>query len=235
MSTRPFRSALAFTCTSLLVAAGALAQDAAPAAQRAVELELELARTKDVYLVVDPESRRFEVRSRGLVLDVAPLEAVTVKALVPLFGPGSRPEIELPAVWHVTEPPADTWRRVIAPPELRPYTEDEEEEPTPAPDAGPPPTRTPTPTPVEVPPDYTLTVDAGWQVEVTTEAPLGFGGRLAGAVASGWQRLKGAEPGVEPTRLVLTMTADDARRVRHLFQPGMAILLAAVGSSPGPA
>jgi hypothetical protein len=229
MSTARFRSALASTCTSLLLATAALAQGAVEPAQSALELELELARSRDLYLVIDPGAQLLEVKVRGMVLDSMPILYAARQALVPLVGGGPAPDLEMPVLWHVTKAPEDTWRRVIAPPSLRPYTEDEEEPtPTPAPpDSGPPPTHTPTPTPVEVPTDYDFKVDSGWVVEVSAQPPPGMLGRLVEAVSSGWSRLLGRQLQSEPPRLLLVLSPEDARRVRHLFIPGAAVLVAA--------
>lgn len=228
MFTERFRSALASTCTSLLLAGAAWAQAPAGPAERAVELELELARSRELYLVLDPSGRRLEVRARGMVLDSVGLVDVAVQALVPLVEVGAAPELEMPVLWHVTQAPEDMWRRVIAPPTLRPYTEEEEEEPTPGP--GPSPTPAPSPTPVEIPADYDIKVDSGWHLEVTTRETPGFWTRLAEAIASGWARLRGEVPPNEPPRLLLVLSTEDARRIRHLFVPGAAILLAPTGS-----
>jgi len=226
MSTGRFRSALACTCTSVLLAGVLAAEPAADPRVAALELELELARTRELYLLVDPAGRRLEVRARGIVLDAVEISDVVIQSVAPLLASGDPPSLRMPAVWHVTRAPEDTWRRVIAPPTLRPYSE-EEEEPTPWPTgAGPKPTRTPTPTPVVVPPDYDLKLDSGWHVEVTSVAPSLLGSRLGGAIASGWRRLLGRPQPERPPRLVLVMGADDARRLRHLFVPGMAVLLA---------
>jgi hypothetical protein len=236
MSTARYRLALACTCTSLLLAATVFAQSPGGVTSEAVELqlELELARVRDPYLLLDLGGRRLEVRARGMVLDAVPIAAVTVQAFVPLMGGLSRPRLEVPAVWRVTQAPEDTWRRVIAPASLRPYNDDEEE-PTPTPagtSPGPAPTLAPSPTPVEVPADYGLSLDSGWRLEMSTEEPGGFGSRLAGAIANGWARLWGMSLPKRPPRLVLTLAAEDARRVRHLFLPGMAILLASAAPAP---
>lgn len=236
MSTGRFGSALACTCTSVMLAGVLAAQPAADPRVTALELELELARTRELYLLVDPAGRQLQVRARGIVLDAVVVDDVVIQSMAPLLSSGDPPPLQVPAVWHVTQAPEDTWRRVIAPPTLRPYSEDEEEEePTPWPTgAGPKPTRTPTPTPVVMPPDYDLKLDSGWRFEVTSVAPSLLGSRLGGAIASGWRRLWGRPQPEEPPRLVLVMAAEDARRIRHLFVPGMAVLLAPSGTPTGP-
>lgn len=234
MSTARFRSALACTCTSVLLVGAVAAQPAADPRVTALELELELARTRELYVLVDPAGLELQVRARGIVLDTVTLGDVVIQTLAPLMTSGDPPSLQMPAVWHVTQAPEDTWRRVIAPPTLRPYTE-EEEEPTPWPtEAGPPPTRAPTPTPVVIPPDYDLKLDSGWRLEVTSEIPHPISSRLVEAIASGWRRLFGQQPEEEPPRLVLVMSAEDARRIRHLFVPGMALLLAPATSPQEP-
>ena len=233
MSSARFRSALACTCTSVLVVGAVAAQPAADPRATALELELELARTRSLYLVVDPMGRQLQVRARGIVLDAVALSNAVIQSMAPLLTSGDPPSLKMPAVWRVTQAPEDTWRRVITPPTLRPYSE--EEEPTPWPTgAGPKPTRTPTPTPVVVPPDYDLKLDSGWRIEVTSENPTLLGSRLGGAIVSGWRRLLGRHSDEEPPRLVLVMAAEDASRIRHLFVPGTAVLLAPTGPSPSP-
>jgi hypothetical protein len=217
----------------VLLAGAVAAQPASDGRAAALELELELARSRELYLLVDPGGRQFQVRARGIVLESVAMVDVVVRSMAPLLAGGDPPRLEVPAVWHVTQAPEDTWRRVIAPPTLRPYADEEEEDPTPWPTgAGPKPTRTPTPTPVMVPPDYDLKLDSGWRLEVASERPGFYGSRLGGAIASGWLRLLGRQREDQPPRLVLVMAPDDARRIRHLFVPGTAVLLAQARSSP---
>ena len=124
------RSALASTCTSLFLAAAAMAGDSPPDPARVVSLELEasLVKKPQVYLVLDPPRRALEVRSRGHVLDVITLAGIEVVTQQPLLGAGTPPVVPIPAIWTVKSGPGDADREIIAPDSLRPMPKEGEEE-----------------------------------------------------------------------------------------------------------
>jgi len=219
LRTRRFLSALAFFSTSLLALAVAAHADSAAERLRLVELEAELAKTPELYLVLDPAAKRLDVRSRGIGLVEVPLIEVSVLVFQPLFGGGGVPTLEAPAVWAVSEGPGDTDRETIAPTTLRPYSqEDEMEEPTPA---GAAPAEE---EPVE-PSTYRVALDGGWQLLLVDRAPsLGWFRRFFAAVGDGWLRLRGQEP-QHPPLVALVVAPEDARRLHHLFRSGRKILV----------
>jgi hypothetical protein len=225
LSTRRFRSALAFSCSSLLVAAGAAATASADEVNLMfAELEAGLAKKPDVYLVLDAAAGRLEVKSRGLELSVVKLAEATRLEFRPMFGDATAPPLRAPALWTVEQGPGDTDRETIAPTTLRPYSEEEEKaEPTPA---GAPAKK---PGEGDKPSSYRVSLDNGWQLLLVNESPrLGWFQRLRAAVRDGWMRLRGEEPG-HPPLVALVVAPEDARRLHHLFRSGRAILVAPAG------
>ena len=222
-------SALTSTCTSVLVAAAALAGDPLPDPARVVTLELEASLVKKplVYLVLDPPRRVLEVRSRGYVLDAIALQGIEVVTQQPLLRTGSSPAVAVPAVWTVQSGPGDTDREIIAPDSLRPMPKEGEEEPEPTPTPTPP-GPTPTPTPIPEPPtSYRARLDTGWDLWVCEVLPAtSFWARLSAAVHDGWARLRGESEDLPPA-IALAMSADDAKRIHHLLRAGMSILVTA--------
>lgn len=206
MSGGLYRSALACCCTSLAVAAAAPPPDP-------VALELGLARTRSLYLVVDPDRARLSIRIRGVEVDAVQAQAVWVAACATDGGGLAAPE--LPAVWRVTAVPTDQWRRVIAPDRLEAYSDDVagRDVPTPGPAVG-------------RPPRFVVGTDCGWRLAVGGPVeelvPSGLGARIG----RGWRRLAGRPDPPLPPTLVLETSPADARRVLHLFEPGTPILVA---------
>lgn len=194
--------------------------DSAAERLRLAELEAELAKTPELYLVLDPAAKRLELRSRGIGLVEVPLIEVSVLVFRPLFGGGAVPTLAAPAVWEVSEGPGDTDRETIAPTTLRPYSqEDEMEEPAPA---GSAPADD---EPVE-PSSYRVALDGPWQLLLVERAPsLGWFRRFFAAVGDGWLRLRGQEPR-HPPLVALVVAPEDARRLHHLFRSGRKILVA---------
>ena len=176
-------------------------------------LELELARSPQLYLVLRQEPARLEVRSRGVVLASIPVQrAALLVASGEATTATAAADLELPALWRVIDEPPDTWRRQIAPPTLRPYGAE-----------GPPPT--PTVIATERPSAFGVTTDSGWRIEVTDQPVPGSTSRFGSAVATGWRRLFGRPEPRPPNRLVLVVEAESAQRLVHLLQPGRAVLL----------
>lgn len=228
----------ASSCSSLLAAAvlaaaPLAAADAAPAAApelrlRQAELETELAKKPDLYLVLDAAARRLDVRARRLTLSGVDLAEVAVLTFRPMFGgEAPAPALEAPSIWRVTEGPGDADRETIAPTTLRPYSEEEEEVEAPA--AAPATAAAPAAAPGEElkPATYRVALDNGWQLLLTPESPrLGWFRRFGAAVRDGWQRLRGREP-AHPPLVALVVAPDDARRLHHLFRTGTPILITA--------
>ncbi|MBP7589468.1 MAG: hypothetical protein KBA72_16035 [Thermoanaerobaculia bacterium] len=231
-----FRLGAAFALT-LATTAGALAQAAAkPAAApdgaalvrlRTAEFETALAREPKIYLVLDPKGLHLDIKSRAMVLERVELEDLLLLEFEPLFSSSDSPELSAPTLWKVTQGPGDTDRETIAPVELRPYSEEEEkEEPVVAPAAGAqaaPAKKKPDET--TIPTSYRATLDNGWQLYVTAEAPQSsFFRRLVASVRDGWQRLRGEEP-QHPSLITMVVAPAGAQRLHHLFRSGTEILV----------
>jgi hypothetical protein len=220
LRTRRFPSALAFFFSSLLLAGAAQAQN--EARLRLLELESELARKPDLYLVLDVPARRLAVKVRGLELAAVELRDVALLSFRPLLGGGAEPPVIAPAVWTVREGPGDTDRETIAPTTLRPYSESEEQEETPAGGGA----ASPAADKPETPASYRVALDNGWQLFLVDEPPqLGWARRFLAAVRDGWQRLRGVEP-AHPPLVALVIDSEEARRLHHLFRSGLPILVA---------
>jgi len=220
------RSVLASICISLatgLARAGDVPPD--PARVAALELEVGLAKRPVVYMVLDPQRRILEVKARGVVLDTVPLTGIEIMSQQRLFTHDHPTNPPIPAVWTVAQGPGDTDRELVAPEKLvpAPKADEEDVEPTPPPDATP----TPTPTPVPLPAaSYRARLTNGWDLWITDRLPPQdrIGSFLA-AVRDGWRRLRGLGEDHAPA-ITLAMTDEDARRIHHLMQSGLAILVA---------
>ncbi|MEX1309828.1 MAG: hypothetical protein AB1Z65_05365 [Candidatus Sulfomarinibacteraceae bacterium] len=204
---------LAFSFSSLAaVAAGSNQGDSAT-------LEVTLARARAPYLVLELAGPSLSVRVRAMELQSVPLLAVRAVRQGPDGDAGSPPVPGTPQVWRIVEGTAGEWRRVVAPVELVPYVE-EGQRPEPTPLAGP------THTPPPLPDRFVVTTDSPWRLAVapTLDAvvPIGFWQR----VFRGWRRMIGRpEPPTPPTLVLVVHSAEDARRLVHLFRPGMAVLV----------
>ena len=225
---------LAAVALTLLAAGGALAEAPAPAPDRpalarlrSIEFETALAREPKIYLVLDPQAKHLDIKSRAMVLERVAIDALLLLEFEPLFSQGESPELSAPTLWKVTQGPGDTDRETIAPIELRPYSEEEEKEepaaPAPAGAAGAPPKKKPDET--TIPSSYRATLDNGWQLFVTADAPQSsFFRRLVAAVRDGWQRLRGEEP-QHPPLITLVVAPAAAQRLHHLIRSGTEILV----------
>jgi hypothetical protein len=191
---------------------------------RAKEYEAALAKDPKLYLVLDPAAKHLDIRSRAMVLERVPLADLLLLEFEPLFSKSGAPALGAPALWKVTQGPGDTDRETIAPVELRPYSEEEEKvEPT-APGAPAAPAKK-KPDEVPIPTSYRVSIDNGWQLYVTAEAPQSsFFRRLVASVRDGWQRLKGEEPS-HPPLITFVVTPEGAARLHHLFRSGTEILV----------
>jgi hypothetical protein len=216
-----------FTSLLLLAAAGAAAPPD-PTKVAALELEVSLARRPELYLVLDATSRTLEVKARGVTLDIAAVSGLEVITRQPLLGGQRPPSLSLPAIWTVEKGAGDIDREVIAPTELRPYSESDDEDSSPrqTPPPGVTPTPEPTATPVPEPPaSYRATTDNGWELWIRDRLPpQGLLVRFLAAVHDGWRRLRGNAPEAPPA-LVIVLRPEDARRFHHLLRKGRAVLL----------
>ena len=229
-----FSRRLAAFVLALLAAGGALAEAPASAADRpalarlrSIEFETALAREPKIYLVLDPQAKHLDIKSRAMVLERVAIDALLLLEFEPLFSQAESPELSAPTLWKVTQGPGDTDRETIAPVELRPYSEEEEKEEPAAPAAAGAPAAPAKKKPDEttIPSSYRATLDNGWQLYVTADAPQSsFFRRLVAAVRDGWQRLRGKEP-QHPPLITLVVAPAAAQRLHHLIRSGTEILV----------
>lgn len=218
----------ALACFSIsLVAVAATAGESAPDPGRvaAMELEAGLARSGDVYLVLEPWHKELQIKARGVVLDSIALRGVEALTQRSAMAGGEPARIQLPAIWQIVEGPAQDFREIIAPEELKPYDSADDGEEDAGGDAA---KASPTPTPVPQPPvSYTVALGNGWNLLITEKLPGStLVSRVVGAVKDGWKRLfKPSAPG--PPVLALAMSADDARRLHHLLRATPELLITA--------
>jgi len=220
------RSALA--CISIsLAAVAARAGDLPPDPTRVAALEMEagLARKPSVYLLLDPQRRVLQVRSRGAALDSVPLTGIEVVSQQPVMRRDSMSTPPFPAVWTVEQGAGDSDREIVAPTELKPAPKMGEEEEQAAPAVPGAPTPTPTPA-IATPVSYRSRLDNGWDLWVTdTLPPQSRFQTFLAAVRDGWRRLRGLGEDHIPA-VTLAMADEDARRIHHLLRTGMPILVA---------
>jgi hypothetical protein len=225
------RPARAFFSTSLVLlalagAAPAGAADLPPLAElRIAEYETALAKGKGIYLILDPARKTLTVKSRGLELSEVTFDEIALLEFRPLWSGGAKLKLPTPTVWKITEGPGDADRETIAPPSLRPYSEEEEAPAEPAATTTSSAPAKKKPDEVERPSTYRVGLDNGWQLYITPESPGGgFFRRLAASVQDGWLRLKGKEP-KHPPLVALVMPAERAQSLHHLFRTGNEILV----------
>lgn len=223
----PLRGAFLTFCAGLVLAVTASAARAptnAPAVrlptepQPALALEVELAATPAIYVVIDVAAQRLDVRARGMILDRIPLDGIALVRDEPLLRAGAQPlELTLPALWRITNRSGVASREVITPRSLEAYPEDGEVPDRPAAKrvaAKPPAT-------------YYLEVEGGWSVSFDRALPgTTFWKRFGTAVRTGAERLFGLEPSSRPT-LALAIGAADAERLHHLLRRETLILVLA--------
>ncbi len=221
----------ALTCISIsLAAVGARAGEVPPEPARVAALEMEagLAKKPTVYLVLDPQRRVLEVKSRGAVLDAVALTGIEIVSQQPVLRWDIPSHPPIPAVWTIEAGAGDSDREVIEPTELKPAPKmgDEEDEPEPTASAAPA-APTPTPTPAPQPPaSYRNRLANGWDLWITDALPPQTRMHtLIAAVKDGWRRLHGLGEDRTPA-ITLAMADEDARRIHHLLRTGMPILVA---------
>jgi hypothetical protein len=228
MSTRPCRRAPGFIFTSFLLPALMLAMppvvmaEALPARGN-VELELELASKKELYVVIDPWRQTVELKARGLVLYSMALAGFALQSYRVGGEPATSP-LALPSLWTVEEDAAAATRKLIAPKELVPYSEDAEPpvSSTPSKDekAPPPPTT------------YQVRLDGGYQLWVGEDLPgTSWWNRLGELLRDGWASWRGRQL-KRPPRLALAMDRDGGQRLLHIMRPGLKILVLAPAALP---
>jgi hypothetical protein len=235
---RQARSAAAVSAAPVAVLLLAAAPPPSPAS---LELLLEAARQPLPYLVLVPGAELAEVQIRGLAVDSLPVRAVAVVA------PRGRLEecrgaAALPAAFTVGADAAQPLRQRFEPVEL---VEDEaaeeagevdgsaadrgddtgddsgdgsEDHAATQPDAAPPLAAT------APSGSYRVALEQGWTLVVGPRVTVASPWRRIGvSLLRGLERLFG---GSQPTcELQVAAAPDDARRLQHLFRPGVRVLL----------
>ena len=222
----------ALACISISLAAGAArGGDLPPDPTRVAALEMEagLARKPSVYLLLDPQRRMLEIKSRGTALDSVALTGIEVVSQQPVMRGGALSHPPFPAVWTIEQGDGDSDREIVSPTELKPAPKmgEEEEEAPSAGVSGAPSAPTPTATPVPLPPvSYRSRLDNGWDLWITDALPPQSRVQtFLAAVKDGWRRLRGLGEDHVPA-ITLAMADEDARRIHHLLRTGMPILVA---------
>jgi len=219
----------ALACISISLAAAAVrGGDIPPDPTRVAALDMEagLARRPSVYLLLDPQRRVLEVRSRGTALDSVTLTGIEIVSQQPVMRMGALSHPPFPAVWTIEQGDGDSDREIVAPTELKPAPKMGEEEEDTSSSAAPG-APTPTPTPAVLPPvSYRSRLSNGWDLWVTDALPPQSRLQtLLAAIRDGWRRLRGLGEDHVPA-ITLAMADEDARRVHHLLRTGMPILVA---------
>jgi hypothetical protein len=194
--------------------------------ERALRLELEatLARTTQLYLVLDAPRRVVEIKARGIILDQLPLKDLALLRYQALVGGGAGGATPaLPAVWKVVEGPGDFSRETIAPESLRPYVPEEEREEEP--ESG----KKPETIVPSAPTSYRVRLESDWDLAIVDRSPHpGFFARYAQAVREGWAEIFGRPQERRPL-IALSLAPEDARRLHHVFRTDLPILLVSGG------
>jgi len=189
--------------------------------EAALKAELALARTPQVYLVLDLARREISVRSRGREFGALHVEDVAFERWhPPLGGRGAAPPPALPLAVKVVgdDPPRSLEAPELA--SLRPAGSTASESP---PAAATPPPPNGAPLLSELP--YWMPLDNGWRLYVDARPPLrGPGGRWIDTVAYLFTRLSGRSAR-QPDRLVVVVSPADADWLRHLLRPGRPLLI----------
>lgn len=197
----------------------------------ATEIEAVLAQAPQTYLVLDMGSATLSVKARGITLETMPIRAAHVLYRATLLGTGERDTPATPSVWKVAEAPEDLTRELIAPAELKPYVPEEEREEVASPSAasatGTNAKRQPEEEELKPPANYRVRLDRGWELAVLERSPRrGILRRFVDAARSGWAEVLG-RPVAHPPTFAVTVDAEDARRIHHLFRTDTAVLLTA--------
>ncbi|MDX1642721.1 MAG: hypothetical protein R3244_00040 [Thermoanaerobaculia bacterium] len=184
-----------------------------PAAETLAEslaAELELARGSEIYLLIDTEGARLEVRSRGLVLDRVDIRRLGVKAWGPLLGARHDTDVELPTRSTITRG-APQRREIVVGGEAANGAGNGDDTP-------------PAMTTPAVVGSYACVLDNGWLLQVRDHGEGdGLWGRL-------WEELsdpfdsRPASRDSHPT-LVIELDTADTERLRHLFRRDRALLI----------
>lgn len=188
-----------------------------PAPTRAAETladslaaELELARGSAVYLVVDVEQARLEVRSRGVVLDQVPIRRLGLRSRQPLLATRHDAATDLPAVVKIARSAPQRREIVIA---------GNSQDGTGGASEGPPALATPT-----VDGHYACLLDNGWLLQLRDRGEgSGFWRRLRKSLSDPFARVPG--PRTDRPALVIELASGDAKRLRHLFRRDRTLLI----------
>lgn len=211
---RSFSTERRLTATVALALTLLAAPTFAGTLEESLAAEVELARSSDLYLLVDTGKRELAIKAHGLVLDGFEIRRLGVRSWGPLLrGAASLPE-DLPPVSTITRS-APQRREIVIGGASQATTPDEVTE------AAGPPIGLATP---PVTGTYACLLDNGWLLEIRDHGENGrFWRRL-------WSQLSHPFASRRATRqsaptLVVELATEDAERLRHLFRRDTAILV----------
>ena len=211
---RSFSTSALLACLWLPAAAAG----AAESLEASLREELRIARGTEVYLLVDAERARLEVRSRGLVLDAAPIRRLALDVPGRRAGSGDDVRRRLPAAF-VIQRGAPRRRELVLPetepgePSGQPPGEATERPDRPLLGLG-------EPSAGEI---YTADLDGGWRVEIRGGGGAGFWRRFWNGLADPLTTTLSGDP--DRPLIVIELARDDADRLRHLWSRGRELLV----------
>ena len=195
-----------------------------PPSPASLELLLESARQPLPYLVLVPGAELAEVQIRGLPVDSVPVRAVAVVSARGRLEQ-CRETVAEPAAFTVSADAAQPLRQRFEPDALV------ENAPPDEADADDATARSADDADARVPvaassptAEYRVALEDGWTLVVAPEVAVSsLWHRIGASFRRGVERLFGAP---QPTcELQIAAAAEDARRLQHLFRPGVRILL----------
>ncbi len=184
------------------------------AANRSLGLELELAKGKPFYLLLDTETPRLRLMLNGVVLEEFPVERLDMGVPERLFVNGRAPDEVRERIWKAgkLDPPNRDQRTVIKPPE--PNTpEDELKPPEPM-------------TPIPAPDRYFVKFDGPLVLEVrSVGSPTSLLGRIVGASQRQLTDLAAVVGGGAASRVRVFLQHADAELLYQSLPPETQLLV----------
>jgi hypothetical protein len=197
---------------------------APPPSPASLELLLESAKQPLPYLVLVPGSDLAEVQIRGLPVDSVPVRAVAVVAARGRLEQ-CRETVAEPAAFTVSADAAQPLRQRFEPDALVESAPPDEADADDADSAAAANAQSAVPVAASSPAaEYRVALENGWTLVVAPEVAVSsLWRRLGVSFRRGVERLFGSP---RPTcELQIAAAAEDARRLQHLFRPGVRILL----------
>jgi hypothetical protein len=192
--------------------------------------EKPLAESGRLYLLVDQRAKVAQIKVRGIVLEVLPLQSLRFLDYQTTLHDRVERRVQLPALFTVEEDAASTYRLYIAPSTLISVKEAERLEAekaaakAAASDQAKPRKKEETKEPVR-PSSFQVQLADGWALDIMNETPgESLWSHLKIAFHEGLAHFHGVDE-KKPRLLSMTVSVDDARRVHRLMHPGFQILV----------